>query len=211
MATISFLAGEGYAVNDLSGSGLGFYGYGGYNTSVQVGQFQDNTYITNANGTATNAIKVDNVKWVDNASGQLPGGEIRALRGIPNYLATLNIRFTHTSAVKTQNPQLRIFDRTNIDNPAVDVVTKIATIIHPWDTATPLGSGSLTWDTPGGSGSIINIGNFASAISPGASGLSPNGANTQATQHDWYFAISAMPVTIGAKTAYSLSFSCEFL
>lgn len=211
MALISFLAGEGYNINDLSGSGLGFYGYGGPGTSVQVGQYQDNTYITNATGTAANPIKVDNIKWVDNASGQIPGGEIRALRGIPNYLATLNIRFTHTSAVKTQNAQLRIFDRANIDNPAVGVVTKVAVLVHPWDTATPLGSGSLTWATPGGSGSIVNFGDFPAAISPGASGLSPNGVNTVDTQHDWYIALSAMPDSIGSKSQYGLYVSLEFL
>ena len=210
MALISFLAGEGYAINDLSGSGLGFYGLGGYGTSVQVGQYQDNTYITNSTGTATDAIKVDNIKWMDAASGQIPGGEVRLLTAIPNYLATLNIRFTHTAPVKTQNAQLRIFDRANIDNPAVGVVTKVAVLVHPWDTASPAGSGSLTWATPGGSGSVINMSSFPAAISPGSGGLSPSGSNTMDTTHDWYVALSAFPDSIGSKL-FALYFALEFL
>ena len=211
MALISFFAGEGTNINDLSGSGLGFYGSGGYGNSVSVGQYQDNTYITNSTGTALNAVKVDNVKWVHSASGEIAGGDTRVLRGIPNYLATLNIRFTHTSPVKTQNAQLRIFDRSNIDNPASGVVTKVAVLVHPWDTATPLGSGSTAWSTPGGSGSVVNFGDFPSAVSPGSGGFSPNGPNTTDVRHDWYCGISAMPDSIGSKTQYALYASLEYL
>jgi hypothetical protein len=210
MALISFLAGEAHAINDLSGSGIGFYGLGGYGTSVQVGAFQDNTYVTDANGTATNSVKCDNIKWVDPASGQIAGGEIRYLRGIPDYLSTLNIRFTNATPVKTQNAQLRIFDRVSIDNPAVGVVTKVAIIVHPWDTQSPDGSGSLTWYTPGGSGSIVNFSDIPSAISPGSGGFSPSGSNTVDTQHDFYVALSAMPTSIGSKL-FALYFSTEFL
>jgi hypothetical protein len=210
MALISFFAGENDAINDLSGSGLGFYGSGGYAASVQVGQHADTCYITNSTGTASNAIKVDHIKWVDNASGQLAGGEIRALRNIPNKLANLEVRFTHSTPVKTQNAQLRIFDRTNIDNPAVGVLTKVAVLVHPWDTNSPVGSGSLSWHTPGGSGSVVNIGDFPAAISPGSGGWSPQGANTTDTTHSWFFGISSMPDSIGSKN-YALYFSLEFL
>jgi len=199
MALISFLAGEGSVLNDLSGSGLGFYGYGGYGASVLVGAYQDNTYITNAAGNATNAVKVDNIKWMDNASGQIPGGEIRALRDIPNYLATLNIRFTNSVPVKTQNAQLRIFNRSDINVAPTDVVTKVAVLVHPWDTQSPQGSGSVSWSTLGGSGSVLNFSDYPSAVSPSMSGFSPQGSQSTSVQHDWYVAISSLPVTIGSK------------
>jgi hypothetical protein len=210
MALIEFFSGEGTDINNLSGSGLGFYGAGGYGTSVAVGHYQDTTYITNSTGTATDAIKVDNVKWVHNASGQIAGGEIRALRDIPNYLATLNIRFTNSTPVKVQNAQLRIFDRVNIDNPAVGVLTKVAVLVHPWDTTSPAGSGSITWGTPGGSGSVVNFSDFPSAISPGSGGFSVSGSDTTDTRHDFYTAISSLPDSVGSKL-YGLYFSLEFL
>jgi hypothetical protein len=211
VSLISFLSNNGFVVNDLSGSGLGFYGYGGFSTSVQVGAYQDNTYITNANGTATDSLKVNNVKWMDPASGQIAEGDIRYLRAIPNYLGTLNIRFTNNTPVKTQNAQLRIFDRSSIDNPASGVVTKVAVLIHPWNTQSPDGSGDLAWRTPGGSGSIVTFADFPSSVSPGSGGFSPLGSNTVDTRHDWYVAMSAMPTSIGSKNQYALSFSCEFL
>ena len=48
MALISFLAGEDDTINDLAGSGLGFYGAAGFGASVQVGQYQGRTFITNS-------------------------------------------------------------------------------------------------------------------------------------------------------------------
>ena len=50
MATINFYSGNLH-VNNLSGSGLGFYG-GGFGYSVQVGAYQDTTFITNGTGTS---------------------------------------------------------------------------------------------------------------------------------------------------------------
>jgi len=44
--------------------------------------------------------------------------------------STLGIQFDHTSAVKTQNVQLRIYDRTNINNPASGVNTKAAELVN---------------------------------------------------------------------------------
>jgi hypothetical protein len=155
MAVITFLAGELTTIFDLAGSGLGFYGAGGFGASVQVGQYQDNTYITDPTG-AINGPKADNIKYVHANSGELPVGDVRVLRDIPNERATLNIRFSHTSQVKTQNIQVRIFDRTNIDAPATGVTTKVAQLIHPWNTQSPAGSGDTAWSTLGGSGGTIN-------------------------------------------------------
>jgi hypothetical protein len=210
VATITFWAGEGTNVNDLSGSGIGFYGPGGYGQPVVVGQFNDNTYITNATGDAVDAVKVDNVKYVHPSSGQITGSDTRVLREIPNYLGTLNIRFTNGSAVKTQNAQLRIYDRIDENVAPVGVQAKVAVLIHPGSTQTPAGSGDLTWQTPGGSGSIVNWSAFPAGISPGSGGLSPLGSNTSDTIHDFFCAISVMPTSIGGKP-FGLAFSTEFL
>ena len=206
MALIQFLAGENFVINDLSGSGLGFYGDGGFGASVQVGNYQGRTYITNGAGT-TQGAEVDNIKYANTASGIIgQAGSGIALRCIPNYQATLGIRFTHDSSVKVQNAELRIYDRSNVDNGASGVTTKVAEIIHPDITQDNNGSGDTTWLTPAGSAVTVEL-----VDSPGRSGLSPNGPDTQDTQHDWYAALSASPDSIGSKTLYGLYVSLEYL
>lgn len=213
MATISFLAGENFALQDLGGSGLGFYGPGTFGAAIKVGEYQDNTYITDSTG-ATQGPKVDNVKWAHANSGELAGNDVRNLLGIPNYLATLNMRFTHSTAVKTQNAQLRIFDRVSTDRPASGVTCRVAELVHPWTNASPNGSGSTSWKMPGGSGGLISGRTYdlpmTFAASPGTSGLSPSGANTTDTQHDWYAAITVSPDSYGSKTDFGLYFSLEY-
>jgi hypothetical protein len=216
MALIQFLAGAN-AINDLGGSGLGFYGPGNFGTSVQVGAFQDNTYITDSTG-AINGPQANNIKYVHPNSGQLPTNVILGLTDIPNSQATLQIRFSHTSPVRVQNATVRIYDRNNINNPAVGVTTKVAQLIHPWTSSQPsgpLGSGDTHWWSPGGSGGTYNgrdyDGPVALAPSPGTSGWSPNGANTTDMIHDWYLAIAASPDSIGSKLNFGLYTSLEYL
>lgn len=204
MASIKFYA-DNYAVQALNGSGLGFFG-GTFGTSVDVGSYQDATFITNGNGTDEGP-QVNNIKWLSAGSGEINGASSGVpLTAIPNYLATLNIRFTHGSAVKTQNAKLRIFDRTAIDNAASGVTCKVAEIIHVTDTQTDTGSGDSTWHTPAGSSDVVDL-----VASPGESGHSPNGSDTTDTRHDWYTAISASPDSIGSKTDFGLYVELEYL
>ncbi len=205
MATISFYSGETFSIDNLSGSGLGFYG-GGFGQSVEVGSYQDTTFITNGAGTSQGP-QVDNIKWLNTASGIINGASSGVpLTSIPNYLASLNVRFTHTSAVRTQNVKLRIYDRSNINNQASGVTCKVAELIHPDLVQNNNGSGSTTWQTPTGSSVIMSL-----VASPGMSGLRPNGASTSADQHDWYLAISASPDSIGSKTQFAAYVELEYL
>lgn len=202
---INFLAGPGFTIQDLSGSGLGFFGAGGFGASVQVGFWQGRTFITNGTGT-TQGPEVNNVQYMNSASGILgQAGSGTHLLNIPNYQSTLNIRGLFDTAVKTQNVQLRLFDRTNPANAPSGVTTAVAEIIHPDTTQVTLGSGSPAWLFPAGNDYM------ALTPSPGVSGLRPNGANTTDTQHDWYVALSASPNSIGSKQLYGLYVSMEFL
>lgn len=209
VAAINFLAGDGLAIQDLSGSGLGFYGDSGFGASVSVGAWQGRTFITNGAGTSQGP-EADNVKFLNAGSGILgQTGTGIALTAIPNYQATLNIRFTNDTPVKTQNVVLRIYDRSDPNKAASGVTTKVAEIIHPTVTQANNGSGDTTWQTPGGSGVTVSL-----APSPGVSGLyAGNGANGQwtDTQHDWFVALSASPDSIGSKTQYGLFCSLEYL
>ena len=200
-ATISFLTGS---AGNLNGSGLGFYG-AGFGTSVEVGAWQSSTYITNSAGSVDGGV-TNNVKWSHAESG-IPSdvGSTTNLQYIPNRLATLNIRFNNDAAVTTQNAVLRIFDRSNINNGASGVTTKVAELIHPDTVTSTLGSGDSQWITPAGSGTTVSL-----RPQPGQSGLNAMGGNST-TQHDWYVAITASPDSIGAKTLYGLYVELEYL
>lgn len=155
MATFTFHS----AGNDIGSSGVGFFGNAGFGSSVSVGAYQDSTYITNSNGTIAGAL-LNNIKYSHPSSGIVNGiGSPSGLnlQAITNSQASLNVRFSHTSAVATQNVKLRIYDRANINNAASGVTTKVAEIIHPTTTNALDGSGSSSWQTPAGSGTVMNL------------------------------------------------------
>lgn len=205
MASITFYAGEDFTIYDASPSGLGFFG-DGFGVSLPVGTYNSRTFITNAAGTIEGP-EVDNVKYSASTSGILgQSGSGVLLREIPNYKATLNIRFEHTSAVKTTNAELRIYDRSNINNGPSGVTCRVAEIIHPDTVQNNNGSGDTTWINAAGSGSPVPL-----VDSPGTSGLSPSGIDTSDTRHDWYVAISPSPDTVGAKTQFGAYVSVEYL
>lgn len=204
MATFTFHS----AGNDIGSSGVGFFGNAGFGSSVSVGAYQDSTYITNSNGTIAGA-SLNNIKYSHPNSGIVNGiGSPSGLnlQAITNSQASLNVRFSHTSAVATQNVKLRIYDRANINNAASGVTTKVAEIIHPTTTNALDGSGSSSWQTPAGSGTVMDL-----VSSPGMSGLRPNGSGTIADRHDWYLALSASPDSIGSKTQYAMWVELEYL
>lgn len=206
MADISFFA-DNFGVQNLNGSGIGFYG-AGFGNSVEVSDYQTSTYITSSAGT-NEGPQINNIKWTHANSGEINGaGTSKLLTAIPNYLATLNIRFTHGTAVKTQNAKLRIYDRVSINNNPSGVTCQVAELIHPDTVQNNNGSGDTSWTSVYGSGSILTMAN-----SPGLSGeLAGNGSNSTATstRHDFYCAISASPDSIGSKL-FGLYFETEYL
>ena len=114
---------------NIRGSGLGFYG-SSFGSSVQIGSYQDTTFITNADGTQ-NGGNAYNVKYSAAASG-IPSTDTS---GIPlcrlnGHHRTLDIHFDHDTPVFVQNAQLRIYDRTNINNPPSGVNVKVAELVN---------------------------------------------------------------------------------
>lgn len=237
MAEIKFYAnikdqsGDGELINHSAGSGLGFYG-NGFGISVPVGSQQSTTFVTNANGTSEGA-RLNNTSLVTSGT-QITAGTVSInsasainLDRLPNYLCPLNIRFTHSEAVKVQNCKLRIFDRNNINNHASGVVTYVYESRHP---ATSQSVSNLSHR-----GRVENswyefdpvqaMTDMAFTSSPGASGKNTNSQDTSptlgyssndgslhtSTRHDWYLALSSEPVTIGSKTNYGLYFTVEYL
>lgn len=156
MAEISFAT---YQSANLGGSGLGFYG-SSFGSSVQIGEYQNRTYITNGAGTI-NGGNAKNVKYTGPSTclAEDVGSGIPLLR-LNGSERTLDINFDHNEPVFVQNVQLRIYDRNNADHPASGVNTKVAELVNmnglSYDTwrTTPgtantngvsLGSGDLYW------------------------------------------------------------------
>lgn len=236
MAAITFHAnilGAGASSNPsgiphAAGSGLGFYG-NGYGISVPVGQYQSTTWVTNANGTAVDSYQLNNTKYMSVSGASLNGANEIINSGVPNYLAPLNIRFTHSTAVRTQNCRLRVFDRNNINNQASGVSTMVYEVRHPHTTQTTpglahRGSAAHSWkefdpadvmsdltftSSPGVSGLNTTAGDTL-ADPPNTLGLTTAGADHQSTRHDWYCALSSSPDSIGSKL-YGLYFTLEYL
>jgi len=210
-AAITFFADDGVGgPNDIQvggGSGLGFYGAGGFGASVAVDAYQKNTYITNPAGALQGAHTL-NIEWTASDSGEIAGDTNLNLENIPNSKCTTNVRFTNDAAVQVQNAELRIYDRNNIDEGASGVVTKAYAINHVTDTESgEEGSGGGTWTTPVGSSVVLSL-----EDSPGESGFWAQGSSVhEDTRHDWYVALSAKPDSIGSKTLYGMYVSLEYL
>lgn len=208
-AVIGFWGSLGASELNLGSSGVGFYG-STFGSSVQVGSYQDATFITNSNGTV-NGGQLDNLKYVGTTSGvQVNGGATENLSGVPLASATLNIRFTFDTAVKTQNGEARIFDRTDINANASGVTSRVAQLVNGGsgvNQSTGAAQASHNgWLALNGSGLTMTL-----LSSPGSGGLSPNGVDTSGTRHDWYLGLSASPDSIGSKTLYGLYCELEYL
>jgi hypothetical protein len=208
MAAISFYT-DGKLIAGASTSGLAFFGGGGFGSSIQVGQYAQSVYISNGAGTVLGPIG-DNVQYIHPNSGSINGAGATNLLNIPNKDATVNMRFTHDSAVRVENVVARYYDRVNINNGPSGVTIKHANIIHPSESeAGPTGSGDAAWRT------IVAaaVSSIPLAPSPGISGFyAGNGTNSVRpdTQHDWHFCISISPDSIGSKTL-ALTCSLEYL
>lgn len=244
MATIRFYGNLVTATNpagtyiDHATSGIGFFG-GDFGLSVPVDSYQDNTYVTNSDGTVE-AQKLMNTKYASQ-SGTKHNTENEADNNtMPNHYAPLNIRFEHSEAVRVKNCQLRIFDRSDITKNASGVTTEVYEIRHPSDSAIANkalnhrgnGAGSHGWtrfvydgvpannivsplsftESPGASGLNGNTSDGVAPVSIGdIAGATTDGAAHQSARHDWYAALSASPDEIGSKTDFGLYFTVEYL
>ena len=150
MAEITFGIGS---QQNIAGSGLGFYG-ATFGSSVQIGSFQDTTFVTNAAGTSQGPAAT-NIKFASPGSGISSAvGSGIPLTKINSGNRTFHINFDHTSHVNVQNCQMRIYDRENINYPASGVVTKVAEIVN-FD-----GKTTETWESSNGSDNVAMNSNF---------------------------------------------------
>ncbi len=197
-----------YAETDVkieTGEALGFFGPNGFGDPLSLNEYNGRTFITTVTG-STAYEECDNCKRTSSSSvivGQTGSGI--NIRNLPNYLSTINLRFTHPEAVLVQNARLIAFDGTDQDVAPVGLDVYGAEIIHTSRLQTVTGTGDSVWSLLAGSGQQLNL-----VDSPGISGLSPLGPATISTRHDWYCALSATPTTPSDKT-FSLRADLEYI
>lgn len=212
MALISVWVSEDFELPE--GSGLGFYGDAGFDDPVTLGQFQGRTFVTDASG-AVQGFECNNTKLyaggsfsgINGVSGVIVGqvGNGILLRNLPNFLATLNIRFTHDAPVRAQNAKFYVHDGADKNNSPSGLACYCAEIIHPGLLQTDVGTGDATWTQVYGSGSVLGL-----IDAPGTSGLRPDGPLTVDTRHDWFVAISACPTQPGSRS-YGFTAELEYI
>jgi len=183
MASIFFeVLDNASGLNGVNGSGLGFYG-STFGASVSTSNYQDSTYVTNANGD-TNGGVARNIKYLSPTGCYItPEAASGSLLNVNGIEATLIIHFQHTTNVKVQNAQLRIYDRDSINTCASGVITKVAEMVNfagrsytTWaggdygaGTVSSSGFGDAFWwgsPWPSGSTYAAVAGNGATAIRP---------------------------------------------
>lgn len=169
---------------------VGFFG-ASFGFSIRVGEFNQTTIRTNANGTS-NGGSMPNTRFAS-ATGAWVGLSEIHLEEIEDSESTIGIRLITDSTVGTQNASFRAFDRSNINNDPSGVTIRAAQILKP----NPVirGSGDASWTAIAGSGVTLSL-------------ADQNGA---ATTHDWYIALTATPNSIGEKTNIGFYFETEFL
>jgi len=184
-----------------TGEALGFFGPDGFGDPLSLNEFNGRTFVTTTTG-VTEYEECDNCKRIS-SSGVILGqtGDGINLINLPNYLATVNLRFTHPQSVLVQNASLIAFDGSDITNAPTGLNVYGAEIIHTSRLQTATGTGDSTWTQLEGSGQALGL-----IDSPGTSGISPLGPATTDTRHDWYVALSVSPTTPSSKT---FSFYCE--
>ena len=124
MAAISFYILNGtVAIQNTSGSGLGFFGSAGFGASVLVSNYQDNTYITDGNGVNQGAM-AENIKYLTSGSGYISTASSGVpVNQIPNAKATLDVRFTN-AVILHHHPS------GNISNKISFIVSKLYTSLQ---------------------------------------------------------------------------------
>jgi len=196
------------AENDVkidTGESLGFFGPDGFGDPLSISEYNGRTFVTNSSGSVSHE-ECDNCRKIS-SSGVIIGqtGTGIDLINLPNYLATINLRFTHPQAVLVQNARLIAFDGSDISNAPTGLSTYGAEIIHTSRSQTATGIGDTAWVQMAGSGQVLNL-----VDSPGTSGISPFGPATISTRHDWYIALSVAP-TIPSDKSFSFRAELEYI
>lgn len=159
-----------------------FAGSGGFDTAITVGQYNDTTHVeSNVGANDSSGNTPNNNKFVSQTGGT--GGDSQAdwgdgtedLDQITDAECALKITFAHSPAVAITNHILYAYNGSATATGPTEVDFRAAE------------QGDANFTEAEGSGSAVSVTDSGSA-----------------TSHDFYFAISASPTTVGEKTAFKI-------
>lgn len=195
--------GAGPSWTDIAANTIVFSGTGGLTTPVTVAAWQDESHIGNGDpGTdQCGANHPNNVKWTATDSMELNGGANQAINdtNITADEATIQVVFTHGSAVALTNVRFYAYDGTTTTTPAIGVdcvafqqgETEVAwTVINDETTSGALTVGSIGGDNTGERLDLADSGS--------------------ATDHTYTIALSASPETVGAKADFDFGVALTY-
>jgi len=188
-----------------TGRAIGFFGPDGFGDPLSLNEFNGRTFVTNTGGSIAYE-ECDNCRRISSSGviiGQIGNGI--NLQNLPNYLSTINLRFTHPQDVLVQNARLIAFDGTDPDVAPTGIDVYGAEIIHTSRLQSVTGTGDTVWTKMEGTSQSLTL-----VDSPGISGISPFGPATTDTRHDWYVALSVCPTTPGDKN-FSFRSDIEYI
>ena len=207
---ISFIVGQNETALG-SGDAIGFYGDNGFGDPIGLNSNQGRMFITTSRG-IVQGLEIDNCKMVDvipwsgvsGASGVIVGqvGSGIGILNLPNYLATLNVRFTNSTPALVQGANILVHDGDGA-TPVSGLEVWMAEIIHTSTSQADTGTGDFAWQYVNGVGHELGL-----SDSPGTSGTFP--LIPEDTRHDWYVAISARPTRPNPKL-FCYTMSLEYL
>jgi hypothetical protein len=215
---------SGIQVSEL-GSGvadhLGFFGLTGHLSAVEVGSWQDTTFIVDNQGNliphlGAESGQLTNVKFIDTNNAQVSGFVSKLITDInvfdpgnlltePEFAnqtsGTLLIRYeaSGTTPVRTFNAQMWAYDADtgNINDAPEDVTVSIFEINASGQFFNSAVSG--VWKTAHGLDNAYPFTNHSSL-----NGWQP------ATQHIWVACISTKALNVGVLDGFNLAFSMQF-
>ncbi len=197
MATFTweFWGSAGPAWTDIAANTIVFAGTGGLATAVTVAAYQDETHIGNGDPGADQCgvNHANNVKWISNTQFDNGGGtETINDTNLTVDECSLRVRFTDGASVAITNGRFYSYDGTTTTVEAVGVDVE----------AFEQGVTATTWTTINNDSGSIGGDNAGERLD-----LADQGA---ATDHTYYFAISASPESVGAKTSFDFGLALTY-
>ena len=147
-----------------------------FGAAIFIGNYQDTTHVKSSGGANDSSGNVPhNSKFVDATHVSLDGGASALVSSISTANCPLKINFAHGSSVAISAHYIYAYNGSDTSVAPTNVTFKVCE------------QGTTPWASAGGS----------------AAGLAVLDRTT-ATSHDFYFLISASPVTVGLKSAFAI-------
>jgi len=147
-----------------------------FGSAITVAAYNDTTHVeSNAAANDSSGNSPHNTKYLTSTTMSLNGAGSANLSTLTTGNSPLKINFSHGSSVVTTGAIFYAYDGTTTTAVPTGVTFKAAE------------QGGSTWIGAGGSAAAVAVAD-----------------DTTATSHDYYFAISASPDSVGTKTAFKL-------